>query len=282
MSWELDLGSSAAFECAVDLGTFEISLQIEGASGGNKNFDTPGKAYIDDWYYLRVGASSGAPVTSVSVENLDIQSATGETLCQDCATTVPELQLGVSDWSPDNFIVHLILDSSIFDGHLTATLSFTFGVEMSPTANNNRRRLQDAEQRVEQKLTLRLEPGQTVSQSRPPTQANPFATGAPTKKPVDEPAIPEITKDLSAPSVDSAQNWHMLLIGVGATSFVFAAAYCFCKTSVFGTQSKDKLDSKLDNTWKKDAVMPRFSISVSKGDSSEPTVASLESADPVE
>jgi len=278
MSWELDLGSSAAFECAVDLGTFEISLQIEGASGGNKNFDTPGKAFIDDWYYLRVGASSGAPVTSVSVENLDIESATGESLCQDCATTVPELQLGVSDWSPDNFIVHMILDSSIFEGHLTATLSFTFGVEMSPTANNNRRRLQDAEQRVQQKLTLRLEPGQAGTQSRPPTQANPFTTGTPTKKPVDEPAIPEITKELSAPSVDSAQSWHMILIGVGATSFLVAAAYCFFKTSVFGTKSKDKLDT----TWKNDAIMPRFSISVSKGDSSEPTVASLESAEPVE
>jgi len=277
MSWELDLGSSAAFECAVDLGTFEIALQIEGASGGNKNFDTPGAAFIDDWYYLRVGASSGAPVTSVSVDNLNIQSATGESLCEDCARTAPELQLGVSDWSPDNFVLSMMLDASIFDGHLTATLSFTFGVEMSPTANNNRRRLQDAEQRVEQKLTLRLEPGQGGSQSRPPTQANPFATGTPTKKPV-EPVFPEISKDLSAPSVDSAQSWHLILIGVGALSFVVAAAYCFCKTSVFGTQSKDKLDT----TWKNDAIMPRFSISVSKGDSSEPTVASLESAEPVE
>merc|ERR1719229_1895108 len=238
MSWELDLGSSAAFECAVDLGTFEIALQIEGASGGNKNFDTPGAAFLDDWYYLRVGASSGAPVTSVSVDNLNIQSATGESLCEDCARTAPELQLGVSDWSPDNFVVHFILDSSIFAGHLTATLSFTFGVEMSPTASNNRRRLQDAEQKVEQKLTLRLQPGKAGSQTRPPTQANPFATSTPTKKPADEPVFPEVTKQLSAPSVNSAQTWHFILVGVGALSFILAAAYCYFKNSLFGTPSK--------------------------------------------
>jgi len=280
MSWELDLGSSAAFECAVDLGTFEIALQIEGASGGNKNFDTPGAAFLDDWYYLRVGASSGAPVTSVSVDNLNIQSATGESLCEDCARTAPELQLGVSDWSPDNFVVHFILDSSIFAGHLTATLSFTFGVEMSPTASNNRRRLQDAEQKVEQKLTLRLQPGKAGSQTRPPTQANPFATSTPTKKPADEPVFPEVTKQLSPPSVNSAQTWHYILVGVGALSFILAAAYCYFKDSLFGTQSKGDTwrVSNKDDTWKNDAIMPRFSISTSKSTYSDP----MASAEPVE
>merc|ERR1719195_2120423 len=239
ISWELDLGSSAAFECAIDLGTFEIALQIEGSSGGNTNFDTPGEAFIDDWYYLRIGASSGAPVTSVSVDNLDIQSASGAYLCENCQA-VPELEIGVSDWNPDNFIVHMILDSSIFSGHLTATLSFTFGVEMSPNANSTRRRLQDAEQTVEQKLTLRLQPGEgrTVSGTKPPTQASPYATNIPTKMPVDNAIIPELSHNLTSVAEDSGSNWTYIWIGIGLFSLMLLGAYCYFKHSLLRTLGK--------------------------------------------
>jgi len=239
ISWELDLGSSAAFECAIDLGTFEIALQIEGSSGGNKNFDTPGEAFIDDWYYLRIGASSGAPVTSVSLDNLDIQSAGGAYLCEDCQT-VPELQIGISDWNPDNFIVHMILDSSMFSGHLTVTFSFTFGVEMSATTDSTRRRLQDTEQKVEQKLTLRLQPseGRTVSQSSPPTQADPYGIKIPTKMPT-EAKFPEITQKLSPVAAESSQNWAWLWISIGGLSVILLAAYCLQKGDRWKVEGKE-------------------------------------------
>jgi len=239
ISWELDLGSSAAFECAIDLGTFEIALQIEGSSGGNKNFDTPGEAFIDDWYYLRIGASSGAPVTSVSLDNLDIQSAGGAYLCEDCQT-VPELQIGISDWNPDNFIVHMILDSSMFSGHLTVTFSFTFGVEMSATTDSTRRRLQDTEQKVEQKLTLRLQPseGRTVSQSSPPTQADPYGINIPTKMPT-EAKFPEITQKLSPVAAESSQNWAWLWISIGGLSVILLTAYCLQKGDRWKVEGKE-------------------------------------------
>jgi len=228
-SWELDLGSSAAFECAIDLGTFEIALQIEGSSGGNKNFASPGMAFIDDWYYFRIGASSGAPVTDVSIIGLDIQSASGISLCQECEN-LPDLQLGISDWSPDNFVIHMMLDSSIFNGHITTTLSFTFEVKMKATAG--RRRLKDSEQRVEQKVTLKLRPreGQTGSVSRPPTRYNPYSTHSPSMEPVEIPDIveeEEITpKDLSSVAEEPGNNmswiWILLVVGILA---VFAICY---------------------------------------------------------
>jgi len=228
-SWELNLGSSPAFECAKDIGAFQIALAIEGASGGNKNFDTPGEAFLDDWYYLRVAPSSGSPVTAVFIENLDIQSATGAYLCQNCET-VSELQIGISDWNPDNFVVHMILDSGMFAGHLTATLSFTFGVEMSVTGNSDRRRLQELETQVKSKLTLRLSPnsGQTP-QTRPPTQASPYSR-IPTNKPVVKPMIPEITKNLSATSVKSVPQWTYVLVGIAVCGFILLGAYCYFKT----------------------------------------------------
>jgi len=227
-SWELNLGSSPAFECAKDIGAFQIALAIEGASGGNKNFDTPGEAFLDDWYYLRVAPSSGSPVTAVFIENLDIQSATGAYLCQNCET-VSELQIGISDWNPDNFVVHMILDSGMFAGHLTATLSFTFGVEMSVTGNSHRRRLQELETQVESKLTLRLSPGSGQPQTRPPTQASPYSR-IPTNKPVLEPMIPEITTNLSATSVESGSQWTYVLVGIAACGFILLGAYCYFKT----------------------------------------------------
>jgi len=229
-SWKLNLGSSPAFECAKDLGEFQIALQVEGSSGGNKNFDTPGTAFVDDWYYLRVVASSGSPVTAVFVENLDIQSATGEYLCQNCET-VSELQIGISDWNPDNFIVHMILDSGMFGGYLTATLSFTFRVEMSVLGNSERRRLLESERQVTEKITLRLSPGSgQTSQTRPPTQARPRI---PTKQPVAaEPMFPEITKNLSPTSAESVPQWIFVVIGVAACSLVLIlGAFCYFKRS---------------------------------------------------
>jgi len=233
MSWDLDLGSSAAFECAQNLGEFQIALQIEGSSGGNKNFDTPGVAYLDDLYYFRVGASAGAPVTGVSITKLAIQGASGEFLCEDCETN-DELGLGISDWSPDNFIVHLFLDSGMFKGHLTVSFSFTFEVKMSALAGR-RRRLQDGEQEVEQKVTIRLQPGSGKrTQTRPPTQANP---DAPTLKPVEKvsdietvkDALPEVTTSLNSPNATSKFNF--IYIAIGAVSFLLfgGAAYFYYK-----------------------------------------------------
>jgi len=235
MSWDLDLGSSSAFECAQNLGEFQISLQIEGSSGGNKNFDTPGVAFLDDWYYFRVGASAGAPVTGVSIKKLDIQSASGEFLCEDCATN-DELGLGISDWNPDNFIVHLLLDRDMFEGHLTVSFSFTFEVKMSALAGR-RRMLQDGEQQVEQKVTIRLQPGSGKrSQTRPPTQANP---DAPTLKPVEKVSdieavkdvLPEVTTSLNSPKESSKFNF--IYVAIGAVSFIIfgGAAYSYYQYS---------------------------------------------------
>jgi len=230
LSWDLDLGQSSAFECAVNLGTFEISLQIEGSSGGNKNFDTPGNAILDDYYFFRVGASAGAPVTSVSIQNLAIQSASGDFLCEDCQS-IDALGIGISDWNPDNFIVHLLLDSEVFKGHSTVSFAFTFEVKMSATAG--RRRLQDAEQTVEQRVTLRLQPGSgNKNVTPPPTQLNP---NAPSLKPTEKDSVietvkdvlPEVTTSLNSPNGSSKFNY--VYVAIGAVSFIMfgGAAYLY-------------------------------------------------------
>jgi len=261
MSWDLDLGSSAAFECAVNLGTFQIALQIEGSSGGNTNFDAPGKAFLNDWYYWRVGASSGAPVSGVSISNLDIQSASGEMLCTDCQTN-DELGIGISDWSPDNFIIHMFFDDDMFKNHLTVSFSFTFEVTMSATANN-RRRLQDAEQQVEQKVTLRLQPRARKSdKTKPPTQANP---GAPTPKPVEEvsgidaviDALPEVSTSLNSPEKSSNLTFVWVAIGVVSFFMLGGAAYFYVKNGAANAQKELQIE---DIKPKNSAVSPSFSV----------------------
>jgi len=262
MSWDIDLGSSAAFECAIDLGTFQIALQIEGASGGNKNFDTPGKAFIDDWYFLRVGASSGAPVTKVEIDNLDILSAGGSYICRNCQSE-PELKLGISDWSPDNFVVHMMLASSLFKGHVTATLDFTFTVEMSPNANG-RRRLQETEQKVEQKLTLALEPGSGEISQAPETQPYPYSNSAPTAFAtlLDDPEIPVVTKELDSTSANistsssSSSTWTYVVIGIGCGLFLIMLGAYFYKQDVFH-MSKDEEFNGTDKHWSLKMELPK-------------------------
>jgi len=276
-SWTLNLGPSPAFECAKNLGEFQVAVQIEGASGGNKNFDTPGEAFLDEWYFLRVVASSGAPVTAVVVENLDIQSATGAYLCQNCQT-VTELQIGISDWNPDNFIVHMILDSGMFGGHLTATLSFTFGVEMSVSGNSERRRLQESETQVTEAFTLRLSPGSgQTSLTRPPTQARP---NIPTKKPVVEPMIPEITKNLSPTSVESAPQWTYVAIGAAACSLVLLGVFCYFKRST-PLKNDWQMEGSGANT-KLEGNGPLYSIQVQLPKAAKPEPVSPTAKTPVE
>jgi len=267
MSWDLDLGSSAAFECAVNLGTFQIALQIEGSSGGNKNFDSPGDAFLDDWYYFRVGASSGAPVTGVSITNLDIRSAAGALLCENCQTN-EDLAVGISDWSPDNFIIHMLLDSDMFKGHLTASFSFTFEVTMDANANGQRRRLQDSGQQVEQRVTLRLRPGTGKKNlTPPPTQENPNAT----PDPEDEVSVfddvqeflPEVTTSLGNSS-EKSSNLTFIWIAVGSVTFILmgGAAYYYIKNSAANVNKDVEIGTiKPANSAKfTDAMSPSFSV----------------------
>jgi len=244
MSWELDLGHSAAFECAIDLGTFEIALQVEGASGGNKNFDFPGEAFLDDWYYFRITASSGAPITAISITDLDIQSATGEYLCQNCQS-LTELGIGISDWNPDNFVVHMKLDSSIFSGHLTATLSFSFLVNMADNLQP-RRRLDTAEQKVEQKVTLRLrsEEGRPVSATNPPTQINPHGTS--TEVPVDD-LVSESTDNVTISSI----RWKLIPLSVAIVAALILSVCChrfLC--------SRVRKEPELEDAWNFSSAQP--------------------------
>jgi len=186
-SWEFDLGFSSAFDCSEDLGSFQIAIVVEGSSGGNDNFDSPGDAYLDDWYYFRIGVSSGAPVTAVNIADLQILSAQGEPLCTDCET-ISELEIGVSDYSPDNFIVHLILDSSVFGGHLSTTMDFTFDILMSAGGERRRLLVDDLHsERVMETVTLHLRQSPDTRSdengyTRPPTAKNPYP---PTPKPVE-------------------------------------------------------------------------------------------------
>lgn len=244
MSWDLDLGSSSAFECAVDLGTFEIALQIEGSSGDKDNFDNPTVAYLDDSYYFRIAASSGSPVTAVSVDTVEIQSATGDYLCTDCQD-MADLGLIVTDWNPDNFILQMILASSLFQGHLTATFTFTFDIEMSASTDPTRRRLQDAGQQVQQRVMLRLKPGtrQKLPEKRPPTQADYYATSEPTTMPtVGDYVMPEDSESLTPVATESTQKLGHLHYIIGAFILVFLTAlYCYLRKCVPSNSREHKL-----------------------------------------
>jgi len=222
-SWEFDLGFSSAFDCSEDLGAFQIAIVVEGSSGGNTNFDSPGEAFLDDYYYFRIGISSGAPVTAVNIADLEIRSGDGHPLCDDCFS-VEELDIGISDYSPDNFIVQIFLDSSIFGGVVSTTIDFTFDITMS--AERRRRMLAIAPETATESVTLFLnENTQSIDtvQTKAPTATNPYP---PTKKPVEliqQAAVKEITVQ------DASENNTLLYIGIGGTFLlivaVVAAAY---------------------------------------------------------
>jgi len=215
-SWELNLGYSSAFECADDLGNFQIALQIEGRSGGNTNFDNPGQAFFDDWYYFRFAASSGAPITSINIVDVQIESVDGDILCDDCLN-IPELQIGISDYSPDNFIVQLFLDSTIFGGHLHATMTFGFEVIMSPTGN--RRRLQENEL-LREGVTLNLRFGSdsvSIGDSKHPTAYH-LQERFPTKTPTDLELVEEVAENIVIIQ-ESAENQNALWFCLAIVSF---------------------------------------------------------------
>jgi len=227
MSWVFDLGTSAAFECAHNLGEFQIALQLEGASGGNKNFASPGKAFLDDWYFFKITASSGAPVTAVTMEKLDIEGQNGKSICSACNATKPELKLRISDWSPDNFVIAIFLDKSLFHGHLFATMSFTFEVSMD--VNTVRRRLMDSQQSIDQRVTLTLAPseGRTTA-TDPPNLPNPYAT--PDSQDdvwIEVVEVAKTPQDLSSAGEEtgSSMSWVWILLGVVATLALGYAAY---------------------------------------------------------
>jgi len=260
LSWDLDLGSSPAFECAHDLGTFQVSVQVEGHNDANGDFTSPSKAYLDEFYYFRFTGSSGAPVTSLSVTNLDVQNAeTSEFICQACQLK-QELKWSLKDMDVDNYITALELDSSVFAGLRFVTFDFTIEVEMS--ADTGRRRLAETGEKLHQKVTLSLDSSTrqggprtdpptvyTSSTSKAPT---PFAT---TKSPVataddgtveQNVDIMETEVDASESASESAQIpvWIFIAIGAVASAIIAAVAYRFI------TQSNDK-DIQF-----KDAVTP--------------------------
>jgi len=223
-SWEFDLGFSSAFDCSEDLGAFQIAIVVEGSSGDNTNFDSPGEAYLDEYYYFRIGISSGAPVTAVNIVDLEIRSGDGHPLCDDCFS-VEELDIGISDYSPDNFIVQIFLDSSIFGEVMSTTIDFTFDITMS--AERRRRRiLANAPEQATESVTLFLNENTQsfdTERTKAPTAKNPYP---PTKKPVEliqQAAVKEMTVQ------DASENNTLLYVGIGGTFLlivaVVAAAY---------------------------------------------------------
>jgi len=250
-SWAFDLGFSSAFDCSEDLGTFQIAIIVEGSSGDSQNFESPGDAYLDDWYYFRIGVSSGAPVTSVNIADLAILSSQGEPLCEDCKS-IEALQIGVSDYSPDNFIVQLILDSSVFGGHFSTQIDFTFDITMS--TQRRRRRLSDVKETEDEeliqhaeKVTLMLRqnpnPEQAIDSFKP-TAVNPRP---PTPKPVE--AVKEAaSKDLANISAGSSGSMNGIYAGVGGVSFliIVVAAVRYFRTK--GTEEDDIFEFAVQET----------------------------------
>jgi len=246
-SWEFDLGFSSAFDCAEDLGSFQIAITVEGSSGGNQNWESPGDAYLDDWYYFRIGASSGAPITEINVADLQIMTSQGEPLCENCET-IEALQIGVSDYSPDNFIVQMVLDSSVFGGHLSTKMEFTFDITMSA---ERRRRLtvEDAE-RVTETVSLLLLPGKDrvkEGDTRAPTAYGKGIGSIPTKKPVEK--VKEAAgKDLTSVTSDGSSSNTILIVAIGGIillSLILSGGYYMRSKASQDTVDFDKKEVEL-------------------------------------
>lgn len=213
-SWDLKLGYSSAFQCANDLGNFQIALSIEGRSGRSPKFDSPGLAYIDDWYYFRFGASSGAPITSIKIVGFKIATVDGNTICDDCLNIMQqELQISVSNYTPDNFILKLFLHESIFGGLLHATMAFDFQVTMTPTGT--RRRLEETDI-VREAVTLNLIPVASIADS----------TSEPTYEPTSNPIY-----NSNEPMVEGCTNQD------ASTSFGDRVGEISCVCEYFGETS---------------------------------------------
>jgi len=270
--WKFDLGFSPALQCALNLGKFQVALQIEGQSGRPMDFETPGPAVLDDYYYFRISAASEGLVTKLDIVSLDITSMTGIALCTDCVNH-PDLQIRVSDYDPNDFRLQIYLASSVFKGNVIATISFTFDVSMRATANS-RRRLAENEY-VQQKVSLTLSPNDrpafSIGKTKHPSQLNPFLelnqfipSPAPTRETIEltqqptsqvkevvtkpeeiDDEIPEI-KDVvvNVASGDSKQSWLMYCVG-GAAFVLLALGLYYLVRNKANSDLKQQLSPRL-------------------------------------
>merc|ERR1712141_554948 len=107
-----------------------------------------------------------------------------------------------------------------FNGHLTATFSFSFRVNF--VDRPGRRRLDAEQQVVEQKVTLRLRSKEGhVSATNPPTQINPY--GISNELPVDDLVSGDVDVVESSPE---KRNWRWFLFAASLATIVLSVG-CF-------------------------------------------------------
>lgn len=85
---KLTVGGSAAFACAKDLGTFELTEEIRYRTEGASWDDQPPVMFLQEKSYFEIGLHSGANITSIFLTGMDIYpsvvSEETDYICQNC------------------------------------------------------------------------------------------------------------------------------------------------------------------------------------------------------
>ena len=76
ISW----GFSSAFECAQDVGQFEVSVNILTSLDGVE-YDVPRLGYLNDRFYFRLSFSSGDIMTGAELVQMQITTQEGNPIC---------------------------------------------------------------------------------------------------------------------------------------------------------------------------------------------------------
>lgn len=107
----LTVGGSAAFACAKDLGTFELTEEVRYKTEDSDWENQPPTMFLEEKSYFEVGLHSGANITDISITSMSIYaSVVGEEknyICEeDCLGSGYYSLEDAADDQSDNFVYH--------------------------------------------------------------------------------------------------------------------------------------------------------------------------------
>jgi len=124
--WLLSFGFSSAFECAQDVGQFEVSVNILTSLDGVE-YDVPRLGYLNDRFYFRLSFSSGDIMTGAELVQMQITTQEGNPICADCINS-PALDVNVINTTYDDYRFDMILHESVFQQHNMVNFILDFEV----------------------------------------------------------------------------------------------------------------------------------------------------------
>jgi hypothetical protein len=137
----LELSSSSPFECAEDLGSFEITAETKLSHNGDSYYlpENANAFLIGERFWMKISFSSGASnIVAVNLTDISISTASvpGNFLCNACQNR-EEMDFDEESKAHTGYIVSFIFDDDLFPNPQSLTIMLRFDI----TYADGRRRL---------------------------------------------------------------------------------------------------------------------------------------------